>query len=237
MSLKLLRRRIHSKLGKPFGYSTRKPPIIKLDVHLQTANRQVIQKRIKTHVTFTKILRQIVITITNFPKALQTISQATNIYAIKTHIRTKTQFIKTFGYITRNPSIRPLIVKSQAISRSKMKPRIKTYSFFTYTFGGISDFVSYGASFLFTAANWATITVYLETYMRAVSGTVNARLLDETTGLPVTNSQISSSNAIFERIRSIALTLIDTHTYRLQLGTSGSSDGEILSDKLIIINK
>ena len=253
----------HTILRKPFGYVTRKPSIRKLQILTQAISRKYLQLRIKTHTFFIYTFDSGAVTpVVTFPKKIQTVLtqrrlvipkiviQFTKVFGatifprrIQTLLTQRKitipkivfKFSQVFGYVTKNPPIRPLLIKSQAVSRSYMRPRFKTHSTFTKLFGGISAFISYGASFLFTASNWGTVSIFLEAYMKAIAGTVHARVLDETTGLPVTNSEISSISATFERIRSLALTLIDTHTYRLQLGKSTGSSGEILSGKLIIV--
>lgn len=95
-------------------------------------------------------------------------------------------------------------------------------------------YTSYGGPFLYTAANWGFGSFYLEVYMRATSGTVLARLYNETTSTPVTGSGLSTNSAVFVRLRSGALTLTDASTYRLQLGKSALDSGEVLSGQLIV---
>lgn len=95
-------------------------------------------------------------------------------------------------------------------------------------------YVTYGSSFLWTAVNWGSVNVYLEVYIRATTGTVYARLLDGNNS-PVTNSEVSTASATFQRLRSSALTLTNALTYRVQFGKAGADAGEFLGARLIMI--
>lgn len=72
---------------------------------------------------------------------------------------------------------------------------------------------------LYTAANWGSgISMYFETTVRAISGTVYARVWDDTLGVEVAGSELSTMSTSFVRLRSAALTLTDGSEYVIQLG-------------------
>jgi len=102
-------------------------------------------------------------------------------------------------------------------------------------FTGVA-YSSYGLPFLYTAANWAQITFYLEAYLRATTGTVYFRLYNETDSVVVTDSGLSTTSAVFVRLRTVALTMTDGKLYRLQFGKSGSDAGETYGGQLIGID-
>lgn len=94
---------------------------------------------------------------------------------------------------------------------------------------------SYGAPFLYTAANWGTVTFYLEVYMRAtVTGLVFARLYNETDSTAVANSTMSTSSQTMAAYRSSAITLTDGKTYRVQFGHGTGKAGAFLSGRIIV---
>ena len=95
-------------------------------------------------------------------------------------------------------------------------------------------FTTYGGIFLWTSANWGSVNIYLETYIRATTGTVYARLIDSDNNV-VTNSEVSTALTTFQRLRSNALTLVNGKTYRNQFGKAGGDAGEFLEAKLIAI--
>jgi hypothetical protein len=97
-------------------------------------------------------------------------------------------------------------------------------------------YTSYGLPFLYTAANWAQITFYLEAYLKATTGTVYFRLYNETDGAEVLNSEVSTTSAVSTRLRTAALSMADGKVYRLQFGKSGSDAGETYGGKLIGID-
>ena len=92
-----------------------------------------------------------------------------------------------------------------------------------------------GRAFLFTAANWGTQSFYLEVFMRATEGTVEAELYNVTDGVTVAGSNVSTSSATLVRLRSGALTLVNGKEYRLQLLRLGSDGGSILGGQIIAV--
>ncbi len=96
------------------------------------------------------------------------------------------------------------------------------------------SYTTYGMPFLWTSANWGTVTIQLEVYIRAISGTVYTRLIDSNNN-PVASSEVSTDQTSFQRLRSSNLTLTNALTYRVQLGKAGADSGEFLGAKLVII--
>lgn len=97
-------------------------------------------------------------------------------------------------------------------------------------------YTSYGPPFLYTSANWGAVSIYLEVYMRATTGTAWARLYNVTDLGPVTDSVLSTTETTMQRLRTTsALTLTNNKIYRLQFGKSGSDAGEFLGGELVII--
>jgi hypothetical protein len=90
-----------------------------------------------------------------------------------------------------------------------------------------------GCVFLYTAANWPTLSWYLEVAMRATSGTAYARLYDVTDSAVVIKSLISTIAGTLTRVRSDALTLTDAHEYRVQFGTLATGSGEAVGATLL----
>ncbi|MDP2930293.1 MAG: hypothetical protein Q8N56_01645, partial [bacterium] len=101
-----------------------------------------------------------------------------------------------------------------------------------------ATYTSYGMPFLFTSANWGigSVSFYYEVYMRATTGTVYARLYNETDSTAVSGSVLSTTSTSFVRLRTATLTstLIDGKTYRAQFGKVGADTGETLGGKLVV---
>ena len=77
--------------------------------------------------------------------------------------------------------------------------------------------------FLFTAANFdSAFGHYFEAFFRAVSGTANARLYDNTAAAAVAGSELSTMSSSNVRLRSGSLTLVDGNVYVAQFGTSAA---------------
>lgn len=96
------------------------------------------------------------------------------------------------------------------------------------------SFTSYGKPFYYEAANWTAGTAfYWEVFMRRVVGTAYSRLLDITSGSSVADSQVSTTNLDFQRIRSSAVTLTDAHEYMGQLGKVSGDSGEGAGGEII----
>lgn len=94
-------------------------------------------------------------------------------------------------------------------------------------------FALHGKTFLYTAANWPTLSWYLEADMRATTGTARARLWDVTAGAAVASSDITTTSTTFTQVRSSAVTLTDAHEYRIQYGTFPGDNGETRGATLI----
>lgn len=98
-----------------------------------------------------------------------------------------------------------------------------------------------GSSFLYTAANWGAVTWYLEVYVRATSAKALARLYDITSSAEVANSSVvidAGSIGVLlvpTRARSLVLTLVDGHEYRVQYGVQDGGSGAAVSAKLIAV--
>ena len=104
----------------------------------------------------------------------------------------------------------------------------------TVTVSGI--YTSYGAPFLYTAANWnAAVEFFLEVYLKAIAGTVRARLWNVTDGAVVAGSGLSTASASYTRLRSGALTLTDGKSYLVQFGTEEVANGAFKSGKIIAV--
>lgn len=100
----------------------------------------------------------------------------------------------------------------------------------------IPDFTSYGAPFLYTQAGWgggSGTDFFYEVYWRKTTGNVYMRVYDETSSAEVTDSLEYISDATFVRTRTSALTLIDGHVYRAQLGHVTGAAGEVYSARFI----
>ena len=96
-------------------------------------------------------------------------------------------------------------------------------------------FISYGLPFKFDGANWGSVSFHLEVYVRAIVGSIYARLLNETDNLEVANSVLSTTETTMQRLRSLALTLVDGKTYRCQFGKMGEDEGAFVGGKLVVI--
>ena len=98
-------------------------------------------------------------------------------------------------------------------------------------------FTAIGKLFLFTASEWVSPVVFhLETTFRATSCTVYVRLFDETAAAAVMNSQVSTASSTVARYRSAsAMTLVDGHEYRIQVGVDGGAAGAILGASVIAL--
>ena len=99
----------------------------------------------------------------------------------------------------------------------------------------IFSFRSQGLPFLYTSANWGTVSIYLEVWMRASIGTARARLHDDTLGQSVAGSELTTTSATYVRLRSSALTLVNGRTYSVQFGRDETSSVGFKGAKLIII--
>jgi hypothetical protein len=97
------------------------------------------------------------------------------------------------------------------------------------------NFVLYGAPFKYESANWGAVNFYFEVYMRATTGSVYARLYNVTTDSAVPDSLLSTVLTSLVRLRSGAITLTNTHEYRVQFGKSGSDAGEFLGGKIVVV--
>lgn len=95
-------------------------------------------------------------------------------------------------------------------------------------------YVAIGGLFLFTDANWNDdLEFFLETSVRATTGTANVRLFDVTADIPVASSNVSTASTILTRLRSSALTLTDGNVYQIQAGVLSGDSGAITGAKLV----
>ena len=94
---------------------------------------------------------------------------------------------------------------------------------------------SHGLPFLYTAANWGSVSFYLEVFLQALSGTALARLYNQTDGVAVTNSELSTTSGSFVRLRSSALTLVDGKVYNVQFGSEDSNSGAFRGAKIVVV--
>ncbi len=103
------------------------------------------------------------------------------------------------------------------------------------TLVGLS-WTSTGKFFLFTQSEWATAVVYqLETSFRSTDASeVGVRLYDVTAAATVSGSEITKTSTTMARHRSSALTLVDGHEYRVQVGVDGSA-GAILGASVLAL--
>lgn len=92
-------------------------------------------------------------------------------------------------------------------------------------------YTAHGMPFLFTTAEWSGGVFTLEVYMRAITGTVFARLFNVTDTAAVAGSDLSTTSVSFARLRSGALTLTTAKEYRVQFAKDGS--GEFLGAQLL----
>ena len=100
--------------------------------------------------------------------------------------------------------------------------------------GGVI-WISLGVPFKYIAAKHIETIFYLEGYLKAISGTTNLRLYDNTLAAMVTNSDISTTESSNTRIESIALTLTDGSEYQAQVSVSASDIGSIVGAKLVTL--
>ena len=87
--------------------------------------------------------------------------------------------------------------------------------------GGIGTSWTTAATFLFTEANWLITSFKLRAHLRATSGTVFARVFDETTSAQ--KGIVSTSSGTINFQTSIAMTLTNGDTYRVEFGSSDGS--------------
>jgi hypothetical protein len=98
-----------------------------------------------------------------------------------------------------------------------------------------------GSIFLYTAANWGAVSFFLEAYYRSTSAKAMARLFDVTANAAVASSTLTLDAGLLgvllipTRIRSVALTLVDGHEYRIQYGVQDGGAGAAISAKLIAV--
>lgn len=80
-----------------------------------------------------------------------------------------------------------------------------------------------GQRWLYTAANWAARSWYLEATFRSLAGgaTSRVKLYDLTAAADVASSEVTSMSATISRQRSSALSLVDGHEYEVQFGSGG----------------
>ncbi len=95
-----------------------------------------------------------------------------------------------------------------------------SYSGIAAAAASVVVYAQWGMPFYFNSSNWGSdAKFYLEVFFRSVIGEVFARLFDLTSSVAVADSELSTDNTSFRRQRTTtALTLTDTHEYRLQLG-------------------
>jgi len=229
------RRKTKVILGEVFGRVNKNPPIRKLRVVAQAVTRAANRSIKRAHIFLGKAAHTIAVMAT-FPRKIQT--NLVERRKIPSTITTA-EFTRTFGHATGKTPVRKLQTVLQAMAKRTIQQRIKTHSFIGKAIKIVSGMVytDYGAPFLFTEDHWRTIRVVLEVYMKAVVGTIFARVIDKTSGLPVANSEVNTAVVTFQRIRSLELTLIDTHEYQIQFGKVLGHSGEALSGRLIIINE
>ncbi|KKM05738.1 hypothetical protein LCGC14_1751080 [marine sediment metagenome] len=99
-----------------------------------------------------------------------------------------------------------------------------------------STYTTYGAPFLYTAANWGSaLAFHLEVYIKAATGTARARLWNDTDGAVVTDSGLNTAVTSYTRLRSGALSLTDGKTYAVQFGTEDGTAGEFKHGKIIAL--
>lgn len=88
-----------------------------------------------------------------------------------------------------------------------------------------------GSPFLYTAANWTNTNWYLEAFLKAVTGTVWARLWNVTDSAEV--ATVSTSSTSYVRIRTTAFSLTDGKEYAAQFGVDSGATGRGISLELI----
>ena len=99
-----------------------------------------------------------------------------------------------------------------------------------------TTFTLIGKIFLFTASEWAAAVMFhVEATYRATTGTVRIRLFDLTAGAEVASSEVSTSSSTLARARSSAMTLVDGHEYRLQVGVDTGAAGAIVGASVVVL--
>ena len=131
------------------------------------------------------------------------------------------------------PAVGPMSIRTRATVPSVRRRNIEEHT------GGPEQRwqTEIGPPFLYTSANWGGQSFYLEAYMRSTSGKAMARLYDSTTATEVSGSTLTVDGATttHTRNRTAALTLVDGHEYRIQLGRQDGGAGALLGAKLVII--
>lgn len=90
-----------------------------------------------------------------------------------------------------------------------------------------------GMPFLFTAVNWGSTDWRLEAFIKAVSGTVWARVWNVTDSAEVVT--VSTASTSYLRLRSATFTLTDGKEYAGQFGVDSGATGRGFSLRLINI--
>lgn len=90
-----------------------------------------------------------------------------------------------------------------------------------------------GFPFLFTSANWTSTDWRLEAFIKAISGTVWARVWNITDSVEVIT--VSTASASYVRLRSVTFTLTDGKEYSGQFGVDAGATGRGTSLRLINI--
>lgn len=85
---------------------------------------------------------------------------------------------------------------------------------------GVGVMWTTAATFLFDSANWLKTAFKLRGHLRATSGTVRARVYDDTADAEI--DQINTASASLAFVTSSAMTLVDGNQYTIQFG---SDDG------------
>lgn len=75
--------------------------------------------------------------------------------------------------------------------------------------------------------------IYFEVFMRQTSGKVTASLYDVTDGITVEGSQVQSTSATFERVRSGPIVLQKDHEYQREMGVNETDAGEIIFSQIL----
>jgi len=151
------------------------------------------------------------------------INKASDARILKTQETSKLSDAKIILTYEINKASDARILKTQELTKlSDVKVVVVTYT-------------SYGLPFQYNAANWTQFKFYFEVYMRAISGTAYARLLNETDNLPVDNSVLSTTETTMQTLLTNALTLINGKPYRAQFGKIELDSGAVLGAKLIAL--
>jgi hypothetical protein len=100
-------------------------------------------------------------------------------------------------------------------------------------------FPQYAPAYLYTAADWNPApTIYFEAVlaMTAGGGTAYAELYNNTDGATVSSSELTSTSATAERLRSGALTLTTAKDYKVRIKSSaGTVTARIYAARLIFV--